>query len=123
VLSGSINDEGRAWDAVMALAQIKALPELVQAVVSKKTPSEAAALAAGRVLSIEPEHAGARKLLVESLTSRKVHVRGIAIDQMAEVGGAWAKVALDKLAHSTKGSELLEPIANALRTITAREKA
>ncbi|HEX7703950.1 MAG TPA: HEAT repeat domain-containing protein [Kofleriaceae bacterium] len=123
VLAGSIADEGRAWDAVMALAQIKALPELVQAVVSKKTPSEAATLAAGRVLAIEPEHAGARKLLIESLTSRKVHVRGIAIDQMSEVGGAWAKVALDKLARSIKGSELLEPIANALRAISAREKS
>ena len=121
VLAASLADEGRAWDAVMALAQIKALPELVQAVVSKKTPAEAATLAAGRVLAIEPEHAGAKKLLTESLTARKVHVRGIAIDQMSEVGGAWAKVPLDKLSRSGKGSELLEPIANALRAINARQ--
>jgi HEAT repeat protein len=120
ILAGALADEGRAWDAVMALAEVKALPELVQAVMGKKTPHEAATLAAGRVLVLEPEHAGARRLLVEALTHRKVHVRGIAIDQLAEVGAAWAKVPLEKLAHSSKGSDLLEPIANALRTIAQR---
>ncbi len=120
VLAGALADEGRAWDAVTALARLGAAPELAQAVDSKKTPHEAAALAAGRLLALDPDHAGAKKAIVEALTARKVHVRGIAIDQLAEVGGPWASAALDKLARSSKGSELLEPIANALRAIATR---
>jgi hypothetical protein len=51
---------------------------------------------------------------------RKVNVRGLAIEQLAEVGGAWAKQPLQKLARSGKGTDLLEPIAAALRAIEAR---
>jgi len=113
-------DEARAWDAVTALARLRATSELAQAVASKKTPHEAATLAAGRLLALDPANAAAQKALVDALVHRKVHVRGIAIEQLGEIGGAWAKAPLDKLAHSGKGSELLEPIANALRAIEGR---
>ncbi|MEO6772145.1 MAG: HEAT repeat domain-containing protein [Kofleriaceae bacterium] len=119
-LAAALDEEARAWDAVTALARLHAATELAQAVAGKKTPHEAATLAAGRLLAIEPEHAAARRAIVEALTHRKIHVRGIAIEQLGEIGGAWAKAPLERLAHSTKGSELLEPIANALRAIEGR---
>jgi HEAT repeat protein len=120
VLAGALADEGRAWDAVTALARIAATTELAKAVTSKKTPEEAKTLAAGRLLVREPDDLAARKALLDGLGSRKVHVRGIAIEQLGEVGGGWAKVSLDKLARSGKGADLLEPIANALRAIEGR---
>ncbi|MEO8554864.1 MAG: HEAT repeat domain-containing protein, partial [Kofleriaceae bacterium] len=114
VLAGALADEGRAWDAVTALARLAATLELAKAVTSKKTPEEAKTLAAGRLLVRDPDDAAARKALLDALLSRKVHVRGIALEQLAEVGGPWARPALDKLARSSKGAELLEPIATAL---------
>jgi HEAT repeat protein len=119
-LAAALDDEGRAWDAVTALARLRATVELARAVTGKKTPNEAATLAAGRLLALDPDNAPAKKAIVDALTHRKVHVRGIAIEQLGEIGGAWAKAPLDKLAHSGKGSELLEPIANALRAIEGR---
>ena len=59
-------------------------------------------------------------MITEALTARKVHVRGIAIEQLTEVGGAWAKPALEKLARSSKGEEFLEAIAGALRLMETR---
>lgn len=120
ILAGSLKDEARAWDAVTALARIKALPELIGAALDKKTPVEAQTLAAGRVLATQPDHQSSQKVLIDALTARKVHVRGIAIEQLTEVGGAWAKPPLEKLARSGKGADLQEPIANALTRIGQR---
>jgi hypothetical protein len=61
--------------------------------------------------------------LISALTHRKVHVRGIAIEQLGEVAGAWAKAPLEKLARSGKGSDLLQPIASALLAIGKRNEA
>ena len=119
-LVAALADEGRAWDAVTALSRLRATAELAKAVAGKKTPHEAATLAAGRLLALEPDNDIAKKAIVDALVHRKVHVRGIAIEQLGEIGGAWAKAPLDKLARSGKGSELLEPIANALRAIEGR---
>jgi HEAT repeat protein len=120
-LSRAVTDEGRAWDAVTALGRLSAAPELAEAVANKRTPAEAATLAAGRLIALEPDHLAARKLLIDSLTSRKVHVRGIAIEQLTLVGGAWAMRPLEQLARSGKGADLIEPIANALRAIRERQ--
>jgi HEAT repeat protein len=121
-LADALADPDRAWDAVSALAQVHARPELERAIESKHTPHEAAALAAGRLVALEPEHAAARAVLVDALGARKVNVRCISIEQLGEVGGAWAVPPLEKLARSGKGVDLLEPIAIALREIAARDK-
>ncbi|MFT3700287.1 MAG: HEAT repeat domain-containing protein [Kofleriaceae bacterium] len=120
ILAGALKDEARAWDAVTALARLKAIPELIGAALDKKTPVEAQTLAAGRVLATQRDHQSSQKVLIDALTARKVHVRGIAIEQLADIGGPWAKEPLEKLSRSGKGSELLEPIANALKSISQR---
>ena len=119
-LAHALDDLDRAWDAVSALGELKAVDELAKAAASKHTPIEARVLAAGKLLALGGDDEQARALLLEALTSRKVHVRGLAIEQLTEVGGEWAKAPLEKLARSGKGSELLEPIAAALRAIEGR---
>ena len=121
-LSAAITDGERAWDAITALGWLRAADELRQAVVAKKMPQEAQVLAAGRLLAVESDPV-AQKLLLDALSARKVHVRGLAVEQLGEVGGAWAQGPLERLARSGKGGELLEAIATALRAIAAREDA
>jgi HEAT repeat protein len=119
-LAAALVDIDRAWDAVSALGELKASDELAKAVAARSTPIEARVLAAGKLLALGADSDAARTLLVEALTDRKVHVRGLAVEQLAEVGGSWAKPPLEKLARSGKGTELLEPIAAALRAIEGR---
>jgi HEAT repeat protein len=132
-LAAACTDEERAWDAVSALAELRAIDDLSRAVADKKTIAEARVLAAGKLLGLnkgvaEPARTGfadgssdaARTVLLEALASRKGHVRGLAVEQLAEVGGAWANAPLEKLARSGKASELLESIASALKSIGAR---
>jgi HEAT repeat protein len=121
-LSAALADVDRAWDAVSALGELKATDELAKAVAARDAPLEARVLAAGKLLALEVDSEASRALLLEALTSRKVHVRGLAIEQLADVGGAWAKQPLEKLARTGKGTELLEPIAAALRAIEERAK-
>lgn len=122
VLARATTDEHRAWDAVTALAKLgpAAAAELQEAVEHKKTPLEAQTLAAGRLLAVDPEHARARKVLLAGLAARKVHVRGIAIEQLAQVGRAWALAPLEQFARSSKGADWLAPLDQALRAIAAR---
>jgi len=120
VLADAVTDEARAWDAVTALDWLAARDELARAAFGNKVPQEAAVLAAGKLLALDPSHEPARRALVEALRARKVNVRALAVEQLGEAGGAWAKPALDKLARSGKGADLGEPIAAALRAIQER---
>ena len=125
-LVGSLADPERAWDAVTALATLGTSADvdaLSRALTDRKVPPEATILAAGSVLRLgngasEP----ARRVLLAGLAARKTHVRGLAVEQLGEVAGAWAVAPLEKLAKSGKGGELLEAIATALRSIAERAK-
>ena len=123
LLAGEAADDERAWDAVTALGWLEARAELVAVLGNKRTPHEAAVLAAGTLLELDPAHELARQVLVEALASRKGHVRSLAVEQLGAAGGAWARPALEKLAKSGKGKGLLETITEALHAIAARERA
>ena len=126
VLVDALADADRAWDAVTALGWLGAADDvaaLARAMTGKKTPPEVAVLAAGQVLALGPTSAhaeGARKILLDALGVRKVHVRGVAVEQLGAAGGPWAIAPLDKLARSGKGDELRDAIAIAIRAIEAR---
>ena len=125
VLSAALADVDRAWDAVSALGELRDRDELAKAVAAREAPMEARVLAAGTLLGLPgtvpgPEDDAARALLLEALTVRKTHVRGLAVEQLGAVAGAWAKTPLERLARTGKGTELLEPIAAALRAIQGR---
>lgn len=120
VLVAAVADPERSWDAVTALSKIGATAELDASIHSTKLPREAATLAAGRVLAQVPDHPRARQVLIDALAARAQHIRGIAVEQLAEVGGAWAVAPLEKLARSRKGSALRDAITSALRIVGAR---
>jgi len=123
VLARALDDQERAWDAVSALGWLDAKDELARAIANKKTPHEAAVLAAGALVRIDGDDVAARRVLLDALVARRGHVRGLAIEQLGLVGGAWARAPLEKLARSGKGIDLLEPIATAIRAIDGRAKA
>lgn len=129
VLVAALSDADRAWDAVGALTRLgtsDAAEALGRALLGKHTPLEALVLASGALLKIAPDSAhgeAARRVLLAALETRKTHVRGIAVEQLGEVGGAWATAPLEKLARSGKGTDLLEAIATALRAIEQRTGA
>ena len=129
VLVAALGDTERAWDGVDALARL-ATPDdaeaLGRALTNKHTPPEATVLAAGAVLKIAPHsahHDAARRVLLAALTARKTNVRGLAVEQLGEIGGAWATVPLEKLANSGKGADLRDAITAALRAIEQRAAA
>jgi HEAT repeat protein len=125
-LAAGLSDAERAWDAVTALTRLGTTDDaevLGRALLGKHTPPEATVLAAGAILKIAPASAhrdAARRVLLAALAARKVHVRGIAVEQLGEIGGAWATAPLEKLGRSGKGAELGESIAAALRAIAER---
>jgi HEAT repeat protein len=129
LLTAALAEPARVWDALTALAWLAA-PQDADAIagclVRKGTPPEATLRAAGVLLAIAPasRHVdAARRVLIAALTVRKVHLRGLAVEQLAEVGGPWATEPLTKLAASGKGKELAEPIADALAAIASRGAA
>jgi HEAT repeat protein len=128
-LAAGLLDGQRAWDAVIALAKLATVDDveaLARALVAKHTPLEASVLAAGRLLAIAPSssHAdAARRVLLAALTARKTHIRGLAVEQLGEAAGTWARLPLDKLARSGKGADLHDAIAAALSRIDARARA
>ena len=129
VLAAALGDAERAWDAVGALTRLGTTDDaeaLGRALTSKRTPPEATVLAAGAILKIAPHGAhrdAARRVLLAALAARKTHVRGIAVEQLGEIGGAWAIAPLEKLARSGKGADLLDAIATAIRAIEERGAA
>jgi HEAT repeat protein len=124
VLANALIDEERSWDAVSALARLADRAALTRALTDERVPTEATVLAAGKVLALgtpgEAEHEPAKRVLVAALTARKTHVRGLAVEQLAEVGGRWAVAPLEQMTKINKNAELLEVIAGALRAISAR---
>lgn len=120
ILVIALADADRAWDAVTALATLGDADGLASTLTMKKVAPEPMVLAAGSLLFLRSDDQPARRVLVAALGARKVHVRGLAVEQLAKVGGDWAVIPLEKLARSGKGGELLEPIAMALRAIAER---
>lgn len=128
VLVAQVTDAERSWDAITALANLHGpddIAALDKAMRDKKTPPESMVLAAGRILLHAPESAFAdvaQKALIASLALRNVRVRGLAVEQLGEAGGPWARAPLEKLGKSGKGTEIIDMIELALRKIDAREK-
>ncbi len=122
----ALSDVDRAWDAVTALGKLGTADDaeaLGQALTAKSTPPEAIVLAAGKLLELQPEgpyRDPARRVLLAGLAARKGHVRGLAIEQLGAVAGAWGTAPLEKLARGGKGADFVEAIAAALKAIETR---
>jgi HEAT repeat protein len=120
VLANALGDPERAWDAVTSLARLQDRAALIRGLTDERVPPEATVLAAGWVLRLGDEHEPAKRVLLAALTTRKTHVRGLAVEQLTDVGSEWAIAPLEAMAKIAKNGELLEPIAGALRAILVR---
>ncbi len=129
---------GRAMEAVEALAKLgRAAPagsdedrrSLARFLGSTSAPPEALIVAARHVLAMldsapasqaSAERSAAERVLLAGLEARKDPLRGLAVEQLLLVGGAWARPALEKLQQSRRGKLLAEPVAEALAAIASR---
>ncbi|MEO8702577.1 MAG: HEAT repeat domain-containing protein [Kofleriaceae bacterium] len=124
VLVRTLGDTDRAWDAVTALTGLGGpddIAALATALTNRATPPEATVYAAGSILRLGGNSDAARRVLLAGLAARKTHVRALAVEHLAEIGGDWAVAPLEKLARTGKGAEILELIAEALARIAGRQ--
>ncbi len=144
ISSSGAGHPGRALEAIEAIAKLarlaaetdnspaedrRALAELLS---SAGTPAEALIVAARHVLALlelekdapaataDADRQAAQQVLVAALAARKDPLRGLAVEQLAVVGGEWALAALDELAKSRRGRVFAEPIAEARAAIATR---
>ena len=121
-----LTDAARDWDAVCALEDLgdaAAAPALAALLTRRATTPPVQTRAAGAILALavgSSEAAAARAFLLAALDHRKVDVRGLAVERLGAVAGAWAIAPLTALRGRRKGRELDEAIAAALAAIEAR---
>jgi HEAT repeat protein len=134
---------GRALEALESIAKLARLAAetgakvteerraLARLLTSAGAPAEALIVAARHVLSLleleaesDPSSAAdrqaAQQVLLAALSARKDPLRGLAVEQLAAVGGEWALPALEELAQSRRGRLLAEPLAETRTAIAAR---
>lgn len=143
-VDGAEPHPARAIEAAEALAAVGGAEELrllARAVEQVRCAPEARIVAARAVLALLPaagadadaqagdgqtEHAqwqrAARAHLLAALSSRKDPLRGLAIEQLAAVGGPWAVAALGELRSRRRGRAMAEQIGEALAAIAARTR-
>lgn len=125
-LEAALVDGARDWDAVCALEELgdaAATPALAALLKRKATSPQAQVRAAAAILKLAPggaEDAAARACLLAALDHRKVDVRGLAVESLGAVGGAWAVPPLAALRTRRKGREVDDAISAALDAIGAR---
>ena len=124
-----LGDNGRDWDAVLALERVgdaASAPALAAVLGRRGSSPEVQARAAGAALTLAPDGpdaARARAHLLEAITSRRLTVRGVAIDELAKVGGDWAVAPLTTLATRRRGKEVADALSAALARIAERTGA
>ena len=122
-----LSEPKMAWDAVEAL-EVLGSPEaaagLLGVLHDRRASRQLGIRAAGALLAIDPRAEGHERAETELVSALavwwKLDVRGLAIDQLARVGGAWAVTPLRRLAARRSGRLLLDAIAGALDAIEAR---
>jgi len=130
-LGAALDDPERGWDAACALealgaeADADALARVLDARRKPAAPPQVMLRAAGALLAIAPAHAradAAQRVLLAGLTLRKPELRGLAIEELAKVGGAWACDALARRRGGRKGKDFVDVIDQALAAIRARSE-
>jgi HEAT repeat protein len=126
VLASFVHDRNVGWPAIEALERIgsaHALATLAQLLPWRLLrPPHLRVRAAAAVLALDAGGDAApraRQVLIGALRSRRLDVRGLAVDRLGAVGGAWAIGPLDALARSRRGRPLRDEIADALVRVRA----
>jgi HEAT repeat protein len=119
--AAALASEG-SWDAVTALAGLGkvALPALQKLVSDSKAPRTGLILASAAVLRHEPDDAVARSILLGALRASKLELRGLATEQLREVGRQWALPGLRALQRSFRGRKIRDAVDEAIAAIEKR---
>jgi HEAT repeat protein len=125
-LIAALGDAERGWDATCGLEKLgqPADADALAEALGRRGVAPAVALrAAGALLRIAPEHRAAdaaRRALADGLRLRKLPLRGLAVEQLGQVGGTWAAEALAQLRRTRRGRDLIDEIDAALAAIRTR---
>jgi HEAT repeat protein len=128
LLAEALADSERGWDAACSLEKLggDADADALAAALSRKLAPQVQLRAAGALLRIAPGHAGApaaQAILLAGLRLRKLPLRGLAVEQLGQVGTAWAEDALGQLRRTRRGRDLVDEIDAALGAIRARSRS
>jgi HEAT repeat protein len=129
LLSDALVDGERGWDAACALEKLGSAADgdaLAAALAAKGIAPPVQLRAAGALLRIAPAHASAeraRAILLAGLRLRRLPQRGVAVEQLGQVGGAWAEEALTQLRRTRRGRDLLDEIDAAVAAIRGRSRS
>jgi HEAT repeat protein len=126
-LASALPESDGGWDAVAALEALgpESADALGEFLGQPMGATRVRIRAAGALLGLDSQHPGgsnARALLCESLRSRKLELRGLAIQELEGCGGSWALSPLEKLKRSFRGRSMSEEIDSALEQIRKRSE-
>jgi hypothetical protein len=119
------DDPQQPWDAATALEWLRATDGLAAFLGKRKADPNAVIHAAGVILRVGAGAADAelaKRTLLTGLGLRKLPLRGLAVQELATGGGAWALEPLRKLRSSRKGKGLEVEIAEAIAKIEERAR-
>jgi len=126
-LAAALSDAEGGWDAVHALQTLGAesAPTLAEFLGQNAGTPRVRVRAAGAYLGLTPDPSEAasevaKTLLCETLRSRKIELRGLAVQELEEVGGSWALPPLVNLQRSFRGRKLQSEVEAALAKIQSR---
>jgi HEAT repeat protein len=133
ILAAALPDTDGGWDAVAALQTLGAAscPSLTEFLRGNQGEPRVRIRAAGALLHFENDPQGptpqqsdvAKGLLVEALRSRKIELRGLAVQELEVVGESWALGPLEQLQRSFRGRKLASEIEASLQAIRGRIEA
>ncbi|MCP4444713.1 MAG: hypothetical protein GY811_05110 [Myxococcales bacterium] len=115
------------WDAVIALEFLgkNAVPHFREFIQGSKGLGRVRIRAAGALLALvteeqaAEEEAVARSYLLDAMRSRKIELRGLALEEVSRCAAEWAKPALVALHRSFRGRHLRDEIDAILARIEA----
>lgn len=122
-LAAFLADSDLGWDAVIALETLgeKSVPYFQAFIESAGGAERVRIRAAGALLTLgDGRHNGARACLLGGLRSRKIELRGLAIQELATCAGDWAKPSLQALHKSFRGRRMRDEIDVILAALEAR---
>ena len=127
-LAAALPDPEGGWDAVAAMQSlgedsVDGLGEFLAGTMGAPRVRIRAAGALLALAPLQPASDKARFLLCESLRSRKAELRGLAVQELEQVGGNWAIAALQSLRRSFRGGGMAEEIDAAMDAISKRGEA
>ena len=130
ILAAALPLADGGWDAVTALESLGSPSRrpLAEFVAGSAGSTRVRIRAAGALLALQdadsegdgPGLVGAQRLLCDGLRSRKLELRGLCLQELEAVGGAWSLGPLEQLRRSFRGRNMRDETDEAMSSIRNR---